>query len=217
MKIRTLLLTLMMCLIGTASTIGQEVLLKKNPSVSGFISIEPMVSNYKGKITYNQSASAAVLLNQTFYFGGFSDVLIDAQLGNFSENIDDFEPSFGAIGLMLGTLIKPEKLVHFDVRLKIGMGALRSNEPISISDFDCDYRPVFVAQPSAGIELNVSRFFKVNMHAGYRYVSDIDRAEFDKGSLNGMTGQIGLVFGWFGQKKSKEAKAEMPDAKNMSL
>ncbi len=210
MKLNFTFFSLLALLLSISSVYGQDVLLKKNQQVSGFLSIEPMVSNFDGNPAFNQSASIAAILNQRFYIGAFSEAMLFNGKGGILEDIDCYEPDFGAAGLMFGTIIKPEKLVHFDLRAKLGLGALRLDQldppVILFDDFESDYEPVFVAHPSAGIEINISKFFKLNTHLGYRYIGNIDRPNFDSNALNGLTGQIGLVFGWFGQKKVKEVE-----------
>ena len=212
MKFRTLTLTIFAFLFLAATISAQEVLLKEKQKISGFISIEPMVSNYGGQLVFNQNANAAVLLNNRFYIGGFSEAMLASRNGGIINNYDCFEPDFGAAGLMIGSIIKPERLIHLDLRGKIGLGALRIDEsspPVIIGeDFASDYEPVFVAHPSAGIEVNVTKFFKLNTHIGYRYVGYIDDPSYNKNDLNGLTGQIGIVFGWFGQKKKKEVRED---------
>jgi len=194
---------------------AQETLLKKKQAISGFISIEPMVSNYEDRLVYSQAASAAVLLNQRFYFGGYSEAMLASSKGGFFEDTDCYEPDYGSAGLMFGSIIKPEKLIHADLRLKVGIGALRIDEddpPVIIgSNFASDYEPLFVAHPSAGLEINITKFFKINTHVGYRYAGYTN--SFVSGSnnldgLRGLTGQIGLVFGWFGQKKTKHREID---------
>jgi len=200
---------------------AQEVLLKKKQAVSGFISIESMVSNYDNRLVYTQAANIAVLLNQRFYIGGFSEAMLASTRNGFFRDIDCFEPDFGSAGLMIGTIVKPEKLVHADLRLKLGVGAYRIGEndpPVIIgSNFASDYEPLFVAHPSAGLEINISKFFKINTHVGYRYVghtNSLSSTSSNLDSLNGLTGQVGLVFGWFGQKKGKLREI---DDKQMNL
>ena len=195
---------------------AQEVLLKDKQSISGFFSLEPMVSNYDGNLSYNQIANVAVLINRRFYLGGYGETLLATRSGNLFEDVDCFVPDFGSTGLLIGSIIQPEKLVHFDLRIKMGLGALRLGEDSTISignDFISDYEPVFVVQPSAGIEVNITKFFKLNTHIGYRYVGDIDDPVLESDILNGITGQLGLVFGWFGVKKNNEEL----DEKLMSL
>ena len=194
---------------------AQEVLIKKKQSISGFLSIEPMVSNYDNRLVYSQGANVAALFNQRFYIGGYSEAMLASRSNGLVQDFDCFEPDYGSAGLMIGGIIKPEKLIHADLRLKIGIGALRIEEddpPVVIgSEFESDYEPLFVAHPSAGFEINISKFIKINTHLGYRYVgytNNLGSGSSTLDSLNGLTGQIGLVFGWFGQKKVQQREID---------
>jgi len=215
MKILNYTLAVLSCFLVFNVLQAQEVLLKKKQSISGFLSIESMVSNYDNRIVYSQGANVAVLFNQRFYVGGYSEAMLASRRGGLIQNIDCFEPDYGSAGLMFGSIIKPEKLIHTDLRLKLGVGAYRIGEddaPVIIGgDYESDYEPLFVAQPSAGIEINISKFFKINTHVGYRYVgytNSLVSGSSDLDDLSGLTGQIGLVFGWFGQKKTKQREID---------
>jgi len=205
---------------GASFTHAQEVLLDKAPRVSGFVSITPMVSSFDDQLAYSQSASVAAIFNQKFYIGFFAESLWTRMDRGLYQNNDCCEPAFGSTGLMIGSIIKPKKLIHFDVRAKVGLGALRVTDNSSPStifgDFDSDYEPVFVAHPSAGVEINITKFFKLNTHVGYRYIGHIDDNNISRNSMNGITGQIGLVFGWFGSKKDKTPQID-PDDDSMRL
>ena len=220
MKVNIYLL-LFFLIFGVNQVFSQEVLLDKALSVSGFMSISPSVSDFNGNFAFSQGASAAAIFNQKFYVGFFAESLWTSKDHGLFQNNDCCEPAFGAAGLMVGSIIQPEKLIHFDIRTEIGLGALRigdaSQQVILFDDFESDYEPVFVVQPSAGVEINITKFFKINTHVGYRYVGYVDDVSYEVNSLNGITGQIGLVFGWFGKKKDRMPDIVPPDAETIRL
>ena len=63
---------------------------------------------------------------------------------------------------------------------------------------------VFVIQPTAGVELNVFRWFHIGLEGGYRFVTDSSTPGITDNSLSGALGQLTLKFGysWGSKKKS---------------
>jgi hypothetical protein len=55
---------------------------------------------------------------------------------------------------------------------------------------------VYVVQPSAGIEINVFRWFRLGLEGGYRFVSDSNIPELSNQQLSGAFGQASLRFGF---------------------
>ncbi|TNE60321.1 MAG: hypothetical protein EP344_07480 [Bacteroidetes bacterium] len=62
---------------------------------------------------------------------------------------------------------------------------------------------IFVIQPSAGIEINIFRWFHLGLEGGYRFVTDSDISLSDR-QLSGAFGQATLKFGfsWGRYRKS---------------
>ena len=56
---------------------------------------------------------------------------------------------------------------------------------------------VFVAEPGAHLELNVTRWFRPGIGAGYRYVNGSDLPGVTDGSLGGAVGTLTFKFGRF--------------------
>ena len=58
---------------------------------------------------------------------------------------------------------------------------------------------LFVFQPSAGLEINIFRWFHLGVEGGYRFISDVDMAGLTNENLSTPFGQINLRFGaWWG-------------------
>lgn len=55
---------------------------------------------------------------------------------------------------------------------------------------------VFVIQPSAGVEINVFRWFHIGLEGGYRFVTDSDKISLSDRQLSGAFGQATLKFGF---------------------
>lgn len=92
-------------------------------------------------------------------------------------------------GPALNYIFFPESVVHFDVGLMVAWG--RSSGPATGS------HGVFLLEPEAHLEVNVTRSFRLALGVGYRHV--FDRDDFPRGeqAASGVVFAFGLRFGHF--------------------
>jgi hypothetical protein len=138
------------------------------------------------------------VINRTFSLGGggyglVSDVFIS---GN--------KLKMGYGGLELEYKVDPDALLHFTFHSLIGLGGL---ELMGVGQ-----ESFFTFEPGAGVELNVTPFFKVNAGASYRLVSGADHVNGVSDTiLSGFTGEIALLFGFSGLAGSGKKISETRD------
>ncbi len=189
--------------------------------ISGFGGPFVAFSTINNDFAVSVGGGGAALFNDRFYVGGYGIGLATAhrtklQVYNpITEKYKDFSnhrTSFGHGGFWLGALFEPYKMVHFGVSTKIGWGA------IGLYEFVGDEGPemevldrVFVANPMIEVELNVVRWFRVNVGAGYRFVGGVNekydhyeggkfverRNYFNAAGFNSPELTISLLFGGF--------------------
>lgn len=103
-------------------------------------------------------------------------------------------------GLWLGVGIPSYKLLHFYGSTRIGWGAVNfdvDDPGLRYEDFD----KVFVASPEVGVEMNITKWFRLAGSVGYRYVNGVSSIQpFNNDDLRGFTGGLTLRFGWFGNR-----------------
>ncbi len=93
--------------------------------------------------------------------------------------------------------IKNFKSIHPQVGFEIGRGRV---------DFGESKDRVLVMQPSAGLELNIFRWFHLGVDGGYRFVSDSSTPGITNEDLSGWFGQATLKFGFsWGRYRSNKA------------
>jgi hypothetical protein len=96
--------------------------------------------------------------------------------------------------------IKNYKSIHPQVGFEIGRGRVELG--------DAKDR-VLVMQPSAGVEINVFRWFHLGVDGGYRFVSDSSIPTLTNDQLSGWYGQATLKFGFsWGRYRHKKAPAK---------
>ncbi|MEZ4950354.1 MAG: hypothetical protein R2879_09400 [Saprospiraceae bacterium] len=99
---------------------------------------------------------------------------------------DRFELNY--TGLMLGYMPIAHKAIHPKVMLLTGGGRVRV--PGEGSD------KVLVLQPSAGVELNVMRWFRIGFDGGYRIVLDNDLLGVSDSDLSAPFAEVTFKFGF---------------------
>ncbi|HPG32847.1 MAG: hypothetical protein H6541_02475 [Lentimicrobiaceae bacterium] len=198
----------------------QYLLSGKNIKISGFGGPTLSFSQITNEPAVLTGGGGAVLFNQTFFAGIFGEGLssdhrlkqlqMENDFGNIS-TFYDVRTDFGYGGLWLGYIHQPKNAVHFGLSTKIGWGSISLAE----RDYHIDWHDnimndvVFVFNPQAEIELNLYRWFKLNIGVGYRFVSGLDKTYvnqlgqekkyFQNTDFSQPHATIGLLFGGFGK------------------
>lgn len=106
---------------------------------------------------------------------------------------------FGHGGLWLGGSFPSYSLLHGYGSLRAGWGALDIEFDGPGQTYD-ELDKVFVLTPEIGVELNVTRWFRISGTVGYRYLTGVDEANpLGEDGFNGAIGGLMLRFGWFGR------------------
>ena len=145
--------------------------------------------------TYNTSVGGGGgLLINSFFLGGYGMGSLDfEELLEQDGDIESIELGHG--GIWLGFSVPTHKLIHFYGSARIGWGAI----DIQFDDNFDEYDQVFVFTPEAGIELNVTRWFKLAGTVGYRYLDGVnDNSVYSNDDFRGAFAGITLRFGGFG-------------------
>jgi len=99
---------------------------------------------------------------------------------------DEFDLDFN--GIILGATPQAFKSLHPKIMLMTGGGDLNV-----IGEGDDN---IWVIQPSAGVEINVFRWFRFGAEAGYRFVTDTDVPGISDGDVSAFFGQLTFRFGY---------------------
>lgn len=175
--------------------------------VSGFLASITEFSEIDNELAIGAGGGAAILFNQSFYFGVYGLGITSSSLEVFEEiDFPDppplpatrIRPLFAQGGFWLGGVFFSKSLLHLSASAKLGWGVLE----VVNDNYDFEYNELardltFVATPQLEAELNVAKWFKINAGVGYRYAPGIENSYYEKGSLDGLTGSINLLFGWF--------------------
>ncbi|RMF03850.1 MAG: hypothetical protein D6772_01570 [Bacteroidetes bacterium] len=140
----------------------------------------------------------AIVIN-SFFFGGYGLGSVDFEQLFDEGEVDVLDIGHG--GLWFGGTYQPYHLVHLYGSARVGWGAIN----VDLNDSSLRYRDVdkiFVVTPEIGLELNLTRWFRLAGTVGYRAVSGTnDNRPYKGEDFSGLVGGITLRFGWFGNRR----------------
>jgi hypothetical protein len=106
--------------------------------------------------------------------------------------------SLGYGGFRAGYIIFPQDMVHFTVGLLIGGGGVSVVEKRAQSDIRTLHSAsVFVLEPDAAIEVNITPSIRGAIDVSYRYMSDSGIPGLSSSAIGGPAAGAVLAFGWF--------------------
>ncbi len=97
---------------------------------------------------------------------------------------------------------KNYKAIHPQIGVDLGRGTVQLGD---VKD------RIFVVQPTAGVEINVFRWFHLGLDGGYRFVNDSSISGLDDKALSGWFGQASLKFGFSWGRYHKKANKSKSD------
>ncbi|MEZ5084408.1 MAG: hypothetical protein R2750_13325 [Bacteroidales bacterium] len=160
------------------------------------------------------------VINHRFTIGGGGYGMTTNNTFNYIEDLQDIDGNpvpdssrrldlgMGYGGIFFEYVLNPKKAFHLTFPLFIGAGGaqlgVKSELDPSVPNYQ-DYTTYeyvessgfFVLEPGMNIELNMSKFFRLNVGASYRYISATDLQRLSGSDLSGFSFNLGLKFGKF--------------------
>jgi len=199
MKKHSLLLLLMMsCLFTQAQNDGGiQYLLSGDVKVSGFGGPIVEFSSIQGELAVSNGGGGAVLLNNRFFAGGYGLGVSN----RIQTDADETRLRFGHGGLWIGYIHQPQELIHFGGSVKLGWGnvELRRSSSSFLSNRLLADDNVLVLNPQGEVEVNITKWFKVNGAVGYRLVTGLNDEDISNSDVSSVNFSLGFLFGWFGR------------------
>lgn len=182
------------CLMGLTMFAQHETLFGRSRVAGGFGS--PLIEwGLNNNINTSVGGGGGVVIDN-FFLGGYGMGSVD--YNQLFENGDVDQLDIGHGGFWLGFHVPSHKLVHFYTSARIGWGAInvKFHDPFqSYSDVD----KIFAFTPEIGLELNVTRWFRVVGTVGYRWVDGVNpNSGYGEKEFNGTVTGLTMRFGWFG-------------------
>lgn len=216
MKTVKFLLTILflVCYVYANAQDTEYLLDSKRMKISGFGGPFVSFTAFEDNIAVMNGGGGAILLNQTFYFGGYGMGLSTDHERKDVPQYDYLDIDFGHGGLWFGFINNHHKLFHWGFSAKVGAGNFTLVDKDYHVDEDDEYANdhVFVMLPQAELEINFARWFKMNFGLGYQYMMGFNddefyttnegkkRQNFEGKNYNKPIATISFLFGGFGQK-----------------
>lgn len=185
MKNAILITLLCLAFAGTLSAQRDETLFGKNGfDLSGaWGSAIYNYSFFDKDYVYTRGGNIGLEFGNDFFLGyGWSDFREDANV----QNLPSFKLKYN--GFILGIAPYSQKAIHPRITLLTGGGRVK------LGDGESDR--VLVFQPSAGLEINVFRWFRFGAEGGYRLIANENLAGLDASDISSPFVQLDLRFGF---------------------
>lgn len=190
-----------------------QYLISGKTEFSGFGGPIAEFSSVNNEFAFFMGGGGALLINQTFFIGGYGEGIVTSHYRDDLEtivNMDHPKISFEHGGFWLGYIYQHQKVIHGGLSAKLGWGeiSLEGDEHIYNPGLDYDFTDhTFIILPQIEMEINLTSWFKINLGLGYRFITGVD-AEYldsnnnpvhfyDTGDFDGPLGTISLLFGGF--------------------
>ena len=185
----------------------QTVFNKENLKFTGgYLAPEIKVSNVHEDISMFLGGKLGFTFNEKFSIGMAGYGLVNNS--NFprlvSTNPDTYESTsigFGYGGLNLEYTIFSNKVVHFTIPVVLGAGGVTLYEDngnwMNNEWNEIENSAAFVVEPGVTIELNLFKFFRVDLGASYRYVSGTELDYLTDEDLTDLSFNATFKFGFF--------------------
>ena len=157
--------------------------------VGGFGALVVRFSGVSDQFAVFAGARGGWIINHQFIigFGGYglsSQICVDDDGRCRTREIE-----FGYGGLEFEYIGMWDRLIHYSLQLLVGGGG--------VTRFNFDSDPVFVLEPVANMEVNITKWFRMNVGGGYRFVSGAGSGTVGNSELSAPFGNLEFKFGSF--------------------
>ncbi len=112
-----------------------------------------------------------------------------------SETLPNVYMDYWSVGGFAEYTLLSKKVVHVTFPLFVSYGEVEmDNESGEAGLGEANF---FQIEPSAMLQVNLHKYIRFNIGAGYRFVGQMDYRNLSQSDISGVTGFIGLKFGMF--------------------
>lgn len=203
MRRLSFLVVLVLLVFAAGALAEEETLFKGNVERGGFGGPVVKYTSIHGQGAVIVGGRGGWVVNHWLVLGG-GGYGVATEVNAPDESLPEEAPldiEFGYGGFEMEYILHPNSLVHFTLCTLIGGGANNfvkdvgavgeSNQHVGESDV------VFVLEPAAGVELNVTTWFRLNAGASYRLVTGVNQVGLGEDDFCGATATATFKFGRF--------------------
>lgn len=204
MKIK-LLIILCFVVLNTTAQINEAtktVFGSGKPSVGYFINPSCQLGEIAGNSAILPGLGAGVVFNGRLYLGiNFKYIASENTPEGESDNRLYLDQRY--CGLKFEYALRPENVVHINFPIELGVGETELDLKDSFEDegsVPTNDSWFAYLEPGVALEMNLHKYVKFSLSAGYRFVSDSSFRSLTEKDLTGMTYSAGLKIGIFQPK-----------------
>jgi hypothetical protein len=180
-------------------------LLNKNNQLNGFGGVDLRVTEIMGKRTVLTGGYGGVLVNHNYQLGIAAYGIVTPPMFD-GRQLDgtpkELELYGGYAGMVIGGILFSRQIIHINFPILLGAGHLQVSDPNFFagnpdSDFTIEQSAFYVVEPTAQIEFNLTKSFRLAAGASYRWVEGLDLSNVTSDELIGWSGVVSLRFGRF--------------------
>jgi hypothetical protein len=170
------------------------------PEMGYFLSPSCQIAKFAGSTAVIPGLGAGVIFNKNISLGLVYKLTVTEKtpVGE-SDNRLYLHGQWG--GIKAEYSIRPVNAVHLSFPLEIGVGEIETdlkdsyeNQSVTIPAGEAWFANI---EPGVALEVNLHKYLKLNLSAGYRLVSDISYRNLTEKNLMGFTSTATLKFGIF--------------------
>jgi len=191
-SMKTIVQLIFAIVLTTGLTAQEETLVGNINHIGGFGGPFIEVSTVNGETVADVGGGGALIIDNLF-FGGYG---LGTDAASINGDNELYDISLGHGGLWFGYVMNQHKLVHIYTSFKLGWGGVDLKNGAGEKAFTDN---MLVISPEAGIELNVTSWFKVGLTGGYRFVDGLNDLPFElqDEDFSSPFGKITFRFGGF--------------------
>ena len=188
-------------------------------SSGGYGAPELKLGNVNNNMSLLMGGRGGWIIGHRFVVGGagyglttsnnfnYTEPLID-ESGNMVDSTRNLRLDMGYGGLMLEFIALPKKAVHLSFPIIIGAGGTSVGaeiaqstsqiDPVEFNTYDfVESSAFFVVEPGVFLEMNMTKFFRLDVGATYRFISGTNLVRVNNNDLSDLTFSLALKFGSF--------------------
>lgn len=174
-------------LFGSGNSIGTN-------DIGFFVAPSLGITQMDGSTAALFNLRGGVNLMDKFSLGAYFNTSLN-QIMPQSETVPNIYMDYWTVGGFAEYTLFSKKLAHLTFPIYFGYGEVEmDNEPDNIELGEAYF---FTIEPSALLEVNLHKYARFNIGAGYRFVGQMNYRNFDQSDISGLTGYVGLKFGLF--------------------
>lgn len=166
----------------------------KDVKVRGFGGPMMEFTSIGNEFGHMMGGGGGIIIN-SFFFGGYGMGLTTEI--PYSATESDLLLEYAHGGLWFGFIFKQKKAIHPSLHVRTGWGTISKYDPNDYGIDDYGDNPVFVVSPTAELEANISRFFKIGAGANYTFIYGNTPDEFPASKFENPSVFLSFKFGWF--------------------